>query len=79
MNLDSFLITGFSGVLGIVLSTIVFKTGVSTIGVIWGDVFILIIKSAPAFFSGLAFFATNEKWVKRKASWFVSLFRKKKR
>jgi hypothetical protein len=79
MNLDSFLITSFSGVLGLVMTGIVYKSGLWITEIIWGDMFLILCKVIPAFFSGLAFYATNEKWVNRKWNSFLNFFKRKRK
>ena len=79
MNLDSFLITTISGILGLIMTGIIYKSGLYITQIIWGDLFLVICKVIPAFFSGLAFYATNEKWVDRKWTAIKTFFKRKKK
>ncbi len=64
MNLESFAITGLSGVLGFCMSSVLYKSGLSFVAVIWGDMMNLVItKGLPALFTFLSFYAPNEKWI----------------
>lgn len=79
MNLDSFLLTSFTWIVSGVLYVAVAKSGMAVIGMLWGDAIAILFKAIPAFFTALSFFATNEKWVAKKFSQLVSMFKRKKK